>query len=693
MRLSLFTSYVLRVSVLLGLAFSLSQYTYAQQKAIPSCSGANKSLWTDCIGQVVTPKGQKYIGEFKEGKRTGSGAYIYPHGLKYEGNFVDGHYNGRGVLTQPDGRKYSGEFKNDKFHGQGTEYRADGSIQRSGVWESNALIREESTGTLTPPSLGAQSNNVRRLALVIGNDSYKHVAGLTNARADATAIARALQKAGFKVTLKIDADLSGFKEAIRTFKAEVAGGDEAVFFYAGHGVELRGSNYLLPVDVKGNEEDQVKDDAVPLQRVLEDLQDRKARFTLAIVDACRNNPFRDAGRAIGGRGLAPTSAATGQMVLYSAGTGQQALDRLGERDPVRNGVFTRVLLKEMERPGIPVNEVLRNVREQVASLAKTVGKEQVPAIYDQSLGTYYFTPPNGVNQSPVLAQIPARTELSAIQLEEKFWEDTKSAGNREAFEGYLEIYPKGRYSSLARANISRLSSAQGISVPPVVTSLAQDPAKSAGAVFKDCDECPEMVVIPAGTFLMGSKADTFSASQPSSAEKPQRSVTIRAFAIGKFEVTQEQWFALMGTLPSHYKGRTLPVEQVSWSDAQAFVQKLSAKTGKTYRLPSEAEWEYAARAASQTNYSFGDNAEPLGRYAWFSSNSSGTTHPVGEKLPNAFGLHDMHGNVWEWTEDCWNGNYSGAPTDGSAWTAGDCSFRGVRGGAWIFAPVNLRTAD
>jgi formylglycine-generating enzyme required for sulfatase activity len=201
-----------------------------------------------------------------------------------------------------------------------------------------------------------------------------------------------------------------------------------------------------------------------------------------------------------------------------------------------------------------------------------------------------------------------------------------------------------------------------------------------------------MVVIPAGNFLMGSKSDPFSSSAPFADEQPQHSVYLRSFALGKFEVTQEQWYAVMGTMPSHFKGRTLPVEQVSWDDAQTFVQKLSAKTGKTYRLPTEAEWEYAARAGSQTNYFFGDDQSQLGRYAWFGSNSRNSTQPVGEKLPNAFGLYDMLGNVWEWTEDCWNKNYNRAPNDGSAWTRGDCSQRVVRGGSWFNNPQNLRAA-
>ena len=148
----------------------------------------------------------------------------------------------------------------------------------------------------------------------------------------------------------------------------------------------------------------------------------------------------------------------------------------------------------------------------------------------------------------------------------------------------------------------------------------------------------------------------------------------------------------MGENPSSFKGRTLPVEEVSWKEAQKFVKKLSAKTGKNYRLPSEAEWEYAARAGSTTVFSFGNDEKQLAEYAWFVQNSGVKTQPVGLKKPNAFGLYDMHGNVWEWTQDCWNKNYSKAPKDGSAWTTGGCSLRVVRGGSWIINPSSLRSA-
>ena len=229
-----------------------------------------------------------------------------------------------------------------------------------------------------------------RRALVIGNDSYAQVARLSNARQDARAMAASLQSLGYQVTLRLDLREREMKQALRVFKAQVEGGDEVVFFYAGHGVQLGGSNYLLPVDIAGESEDQIRDEAIQLQRLLDDMSEKKARFTLALLDACRDNPFKTAGRSLGGRGLAPTSAATGQMVIFSAGAGQQALDRLGPHDKDPNGLFTRVFLREMHKPGLSVDRVVRSVRTEVVNLARSVGHEQVPAIYDQVVGEFFF---------------------------------------------------------------------------------------------------------------------------------------------------------------------------------------------------------------------------------------------------------------------------------------------------------------
>jgi len=201
----------------------------------------------------------------------------------------------------------------------------------------------------------------------------------------------------------------------------------------------------------------------------------------------------------------------------------------------------------------------------------------------------------------------------------------------------------------------------------------------------------ELVLIPAGSFDMGSNngyAD----------EKPVHRVNVPAFALGKYEVTQGQWKAVMGNNPSKFTscGDNCPVESVSWNDVQQFIQRLNQQTGLNFRLPTEAEWEYAARAGSSTKYSWGDN---IGRN---NANCDGcgsrwddkSTAPVGSFAPNAFGLYDMHGNVREWVQDVSHANYNGAPTDGSAWmSGGDSSRRVLRGGSWLYSPDELRSAN
>ena len=212
------------------------------------------------------------------------------------------------------------------------------------------------------------------------------------------------------------------------------------------------------------------------------------------------------------------------------------------------------------------------------------------------------------------------------------------------------------------------------------------PNVAAGTVVKDCAECPAMVVIPAGSFVMG--------SDKNANEQPTHLVNLSSFLIGKTEVTQVQWEAVMGNNPSQSTGRTLPVEKVSWDEIQRFITKLTQKTGQSYRLPSESEWEYAARAGTTTEWSHGNDESKLGNYAWYSQNSGSKTQAVGQKLPNAFGLFDMHGNVWEWTQDCWHENYVGAPSDASAWTT-NCyrDTRVLRGGSWGNSSGDLRSAD
>jgi formylglycine-generating enzyme required for sulfatase activity len=224
---------------------------------------------------------------------------------------------------------------------------------------------------------------------------------------------------------------------------------------------------------------------------------------------------------------------------------------------------------------------------------------------------------------------------------------------------------------------------------------AAEAAKSNAFQPKDCSICPEMVLVPAGSFTMGSPA---SESGRSRDENPQHRVTIpKDIAVGKYEVTYAEWDACAADggcngyrPPDEGWGRgTHPVVNVSWNDAQAYIGWLRRKTGKPYRLLSESEWEYAARAATVSAFYWGARASP----ASAKYNASNGTATVGSYAPNSFGLFDMSGNVSEWASDCLNNSYEGAPTDGSAWTTGNCDLHALRGGAWNSGPNNLRSAN
>jgi formylglycine-generating enzyme required for sulfatase activity len=239
-----------------------------------------------------------------------------------------------------------------------------------------------------------------------------------------------------------------------------------------------------------------------------------------------------------------------------------------------------------------------------------------------------------------------------------------------------------------------------VAMGPSVLTVNKEKANALnpGTEFKECAAgCPTMVVLPAGKFTMGSPDNE---KDRSDSEGPQHEVVIaKPFAVSKTEVTFAEWdaCAVAGGCPkasdSTWGRGDRPVINVSWDDAKQYADWLSKMTGKKYRLLTEAEWEYAARAGSQTRFSFGDDEAQLEQYAWYIRNSEKRTQPVGDKIANAFRLHDMHGNVYEWVEDFWHDSYRGAPTDGSAWTKdGNESQRVVRGGSWGNSPRLLRAA-
>ena len=329
----------------------------------------------------------------------------------------------------------------------------------------------------------------RRVALVMGNNAYQHINRLDNAVGDARAMAREFRSLGFEVIEKLDVDQRSMKAAVREFVQRIANGGVGAFFFAGHGVQEGGNNYLLPVDIGAlTDPAALPDEAVELYAdIMARIGQSGAKFSLLVIDACRDNPFpRRAGRGVGGmRGLTVPGTPDGMVVVYSAGVGQQALDRLGKDDRDPNGLFTREFIREIHVPGLEVAEVVRNVRQRVREQAAKVKHEQTPAIYIQA-DRFYLMPDAGsvtpqttaspeesfwaaldpthpceyqayLDQYPRGASGPALPNVPAPDDQEtQFWNEVKASGSREYLEGYLKQYPRGKYGELARIELKKV---------------------------------------------------------------------------------------------------------------------------------------------------------------------------------------------------------------------------------------------
>jgi formylglycine-generating enzyme required for sulfatase activity len=518
----------------------------------------------------------------------------------------------------------------------------------------------------------------RRIALVIGNGGYQNASPLKNPPNDAKAIADALRELGFVVTLGVNKPQREMKQMMREFGQRLrTGGGVGLFYYAGHGVQSKGHNYLIPVAAEIESEADLEDGAVDLNYVLNLMDEAQNSLNIVILDACRNNPFGRSFRSTQD-GLAQVKAPTGTLIAYATAPDSIAADGGGANSP-----YTEELMKQMRVPGVLVETMFRRVAERVSS---RTGGRQEPWFSANVKGDFYFSATTGA--APKSSDTAQPAKIDAVAVEREYWETIRSSNDAQDYNDYLQAYPNGAYAAVARAKIRQIETAKNTPPNTQPTNTGGNTAsRPAGPALPKSLRSPqgiEMVYIPPGSFIMGS-------TNGDPDEKPTHQVTIsQPFYMGKYEVTQAQWLEVMGNNPSTFKNCTAcPVEHVSWDDVQSFINRLNeTNDGLRYRLPTEAEWEYSCRAGTT-----GDYAGNLSEIAWYRKNSGSRTHAVGEKQPNAWGLADMHGNVWEWCQDWYHETYYGAPSDGSAWlSGGDQKYRVLRGGSWSFAASYLRSA-
>ena len=467
-----------------------------------------------------------------------------------------------------------------------------------GSAQSRKRGQQEPRGLTGSPNTPTASPSERRVALVIGNAAYQYTAPLTNPLNDAQDMARVLKDLQFQVILKTNATLDTMADAIFEFGERLKGGGVGLLYYSGHGLQVKGENYLIPIDANIGREDDIKRKTINARDILDKMDEAKSHLNLVFLDACRNNPFPRSMRAVS-RGLAGMNAPTGTLLVFATNPDNVASDGTG-----RNGAYTKHLLQYITQPGLEVGMLLRRVRTAVKD---ETGGQQVPWENGSIEGEFYFNGTGGGSAvTPLVSSPPPSSPATGTQVA-------------------VGIYP------------------QQPQTPPA-TIVGNDRA--------------EMVLVPAGEFSMGDDQDDD--------EKPTHRVYLDAFYIDKYEVTNAHfqqfvqamghrtqaeragdnmtWRAPRGSGSSIAGLEQHPVVRVSQEDAKAYC------TWAGKRLPTEAEWEKAARGTDGRIYPWGNQFDS--KRGNFAGRTKGTV-PVGsyEGGQSPYGAHDMAGNVWEWVAD------------------------------------------
>lgn len=472
----------------------------------------------------------------------------------------------------------------------------------------------------------------RRLALIIGNKDYEHVSKLKNPLNDAKDMSDALKQLGFDVLVVSNANYRDFMVSINKFKTGMNNSDVVFFYYSGHGVGYGGQSYLLPVDADISCLDEVDSQGISLNRLIGEINAKKVKNSFIVLDACRNLPnlqiCDNTKKDLSiGNGLIRPNNNPRGSVIVYATKEGQTAD---DNVEARNGLFTSCFLRYLTKPDWSIRKILDKTSIDVSQESQ---EHQVPGRYEEIFGDFYFA----LSGKPI-----SETEVAKDE-------------------------PK----------------------PKAPTHTVVDEPKSSPVKKPDLLPYePDIVFVEGGTFEMGRKGDWGIESN----ESPIHNVSLSDFYIGRYEITQAQWKAIMGNNPSHFSNcDNCPVESVNWNDVQVYLSKLNKLTGKKYRLPTEAEWEYAAKGGKESDGFFYSGSHNVYKIGWVysvlgqdSEDSKYKSHEVGGKKANELGLFDMTGNVLEWCND-WYENYtSSGQTNPKGPTAG--TFRVCRGGSWASYP-------
>jgi formylglycine-generating enzyme required for sulfatase activity len=583
----------------------------------------------------------------------------------------------------------------------------------------------------------------QRIALVIGNSDYSS-GPLKNPVNDATDLAAALKRTGFTVTLKKNANLQEMVESIEDFGNSLKRSGVGLFYYAGHGVQVNNVNYLLPINARINKESDVRFQAVDVGRVLAEMENANNGLNIVILDACRDNPFGKSFRSAT-RGLAiVANAPSGTFISYSTGAGQVARDGKG-----RNSPYTGALLENITKPGLTINKVFMNVRSKVK---KETG--QVPWELTSLEGDFYFARVGTVAEEPPAASAVSEPAMGKLTVKSnvggaKVYIDGAYEGEEPVSVSlkpgtYSIVLKKAGYPDASEDIRVEAGGAKTISI--VMEKPAPPPVAETktGDITRDPVTGMELVFVQGGCYQMG---DAFGDGDAD--EKPLHDVCVNDFYLGKYEVTVGQFKRFVNETgyktdgekntggvsgcfafdqddkeknwnwrdwaswkkPNKYQDNRddHPVSCVSWNDAQAFTDWLTRKGGKSYRLPTEAEWEYAARGGKETKNYWGNDKDDACGYAnvadrtklpngssWNQKHECTDGYafvaPVGKFQPNAFGLYDMMGNVWEWCRDWYGERYYNDSPRNNPQGPSNGQYRVLRGGSWYFEPQFVRAA-